>query len=159
MQRAPESQLQSPSHCSLQLHLKHRDASCVNEVLCDTSISVNRVFVFEFVCMCLCIGARPKDPAWKRFVVFWDFRETRETREFPSQTRTRWQRGVLPSQSGVPCSHSWRGASDGRGLRWVRPVVVRLWRQYVIEVLVSSVVPPASPHGLVGGFVMVPEPL
>ena len=44
----------------------------MNEVLYDTSISLDRVFVFEFV-KCLCIGDPPKDPAQKRFVVFWDF--------------------------------------------------------------------------------------
>ena len=49
--------------------------------------SGNLTFVFEFA-KCLCILAPPKDPAQNRFVVFWDFRETRETREFPSQTRT-----------------------------------------------------------------------
>ena len=49
--------------------------------------SLNRLFVLEFV-KCLCIGAPPKGPAQKRFVVFWHFRETRETREFPSQTTT-----------------------------------------------------------------------
>ena len=46
--------------------MKHRNASCVNEVLYDTSISLDRVFVFEFV-KCLCIGAPAKDPA-QRFV-------------------------------------------------------------------------------------------
>ena len=56
----------------------------LNKVLYDTSISLNRVFVLEFV-KCLCIGAPPKDPAQRMFVVFWDFRETRE---FPSQTTT-----------------------------------------------------------------------
>ena len=56
-------------------------------MLYDTSLSLNRVFVFEFV-KCLCIGAPPKDPAQKRFVVSWDFQETRETREFSSQTTT-----------------------------------------------------------------------
>ena len=55
----------------------------LNEVLYDTSISPDRVFVFEFV-KCLCIGAPSKDPAQK----IWDFRETRETTEFPSQTTT-----------------------------------------------------------------------
>ena len=59
----------------------------MTEVLYDNSISLDRVFVFEFV-QCLCIGAPPKDPTQKRFVRFWDFRETRETREFPSQTTT-----------------------------------------------------------------------
>ena len=38
----------------------------MNEVLYDTSITLDRVFVFEFV-KCLCIGARSKDPA-QRFV-------------------------------------------------------------------------------------------
>ena len=56
----------------------------VNEVLYDTSISLNRVFVFEFV-KCVRIVSPPKDPAQKRFVVFWDFRETRQ---LPSQTTT-----------------------------------------------------------------------
>ena len=59
-------------------------AVAVNEVLYDTSISLNRVFVLEFV-QYVCIGAPPKDPWQKRFVVFWDFRETRQ---FPSQTTT-----------------------------------------------------------------------
>ena len=86
-QRARESQSQSQSHRSLRIHLKHRDASCVNEVLYDTSICLNSVFAFEFV-KCLCIGAPPKDPAQKRFVIFWHFRETRETKKFPRQTTT-----------------------------------------------------------------------
>ena len=64
----------------------------VNEVLYVTSISFNRVFVFEFV-KCLCIGAPPKDPAQKRFVVLWDFRETREVR---SQTTTVVLHSLLP---------------------------------------------------------------
>ena len=59
----------------------------MNQALYDTSISLNRFFVFEFVTF-LCIGAPPKDPAQQRCVVLWDFRQTRETREFPSQTTT-----------------------------------------------------------------------
>ena len=43
-----------------------REQSCVKEVLYDTSISLDRVFVFEFV-KYLCIGAPSKDPA-QRFV-------------------------------------------------------------------------------------------
>ena len=46
--------------------MKHRNASCVNKVLYDTLISLDRVFVFKFV-KCLCIGAPSKDSA-ERFV-------------------------------------------------------------------------------------------
>ena len=53
-----------------------------NEVVYNTSISLNRVFVFELVNW-IQFGAPPKDPARKGFVVFGDFRETGQ---FPSQT-------------------------------------------------------------------------
>ena len=56
----------------------------VNEVVYNTSISLNMVFVFAFVNW-VRFGAPPKDPAQKGFVVFWDFRETGQ---FPSQTTT-----------------------------------------------------------------------
>ena len=75
----------------------------MDKVLYDISISSNSVFVFEFV-KCLHIGAPPKDPAQKRFVKFWDFRETTE---FPGQTTTSGsQLGGgeinIPDQSSTP---------------------------------------------------------
>ena len=59
----------------------------MNKVLYDTSISLNRVFVFKIV-KCLCIGAPPKDPAQKRVCHILNFREQRVTREFPGQITT-----------------------------------------------------------------------
>ena len=60
--------------------MKHQNASCVNEVLYDTLISLDSVFVSEFV-KCLCIGAPSKDPV-QRFVDlgFWIF-EKQEKQE------------------------------------------------------------------------------
>ena len=56
----------------------------VNEMVYDTSMALNRVFVFEYLNL-VRFGAPPKDPAQKWFVVFWDFRETGQ---FPSQSTT-----------------------------------------------------------------------
>ena len=72
--------------------MKHRNASCLNEVLYDTSISLDRVFIFEFE-KCLCIGAPSKDPA-QRFVDlgFGNFekQEKQKDKRVPkSQTTTR----------------------------------------------------------------------
>ena len=82
-QRARESQL----HCSLLIHMNYQDASCCKQsgVTGNTLISLTRDFVFEFV-NCIQFGAPPKDPAQKRFVILWDFRETGR---FPSETTTK----------------------------------------------------------------------
>ena len=71
--------------------MKHRNASCVNEVLYDTSISLDRVFIFKFV-KCLCIGAPSKGPA-QRFVDLgfriFEKQEKQEDKRLPkSQTTT-----------------------------------------------------------------------
>ena len=43
-QRARE---RAVAHCSLRIHMKHRDASCCERIVYDIALSLNRVFVFE----------------------------------------------------------------------------------------------------------------
>ena len=111
----------------------------MSEVLYDTSISLDRGFVFEFV-KCLCIGAPPKDPAQKRFVVFWDFRKTRE---FPVKPQHR------EGQETVKCT------------AWVCAVLVGVLYFFGLGSKGSTVLTlelPEAPHkqgaagGLMGGL-------
>ena len=66
----------------------------VNEVLYDTSISLNRDFVFEFV-KCLCICAPPKDAAQKRLVLFLRIFEKQEKQK-SSEVKPQHGLGSLP---------------------------------------------------------------
>ena len=61
----------------------------VNEVLYDNLISLNRVFVFTFV-WCLCIGAPPKDPTQKTFLVFWEFPKNKRNKRVPKSKHNKW---------------------------------------------------------------------
>ena len=69
----------------------------MNEVLYDTSISLDMAFVFEFV-KCLCIGAPSKDPerGLSNFEIF-EKQEKQESSQVENQNKVgahKWLRSV-----------------------------------------------------------------
>ena len=83
----------------------------MNEVLYDTLISLNSVFFFESV-KCLCIGAPPKDPAQKRFVVFLGFLRNKRNKRVPKSNHNNIHNRAMHANKHKTylCAHiQWQG--------------------------------------------------
>ena len=89
----------------------------MNEVVYNTSISLNRIFVFDFVNR-VRFGAPLKILPRKGFVVFWDFRETGQ---FSSQSRT--PGSPVPPEGGEGYTVA-SGASAARAQPFISASVV-----------------------------------